>query len=247
MPPVDRGENQRFPAIVIEDAVWPTKLTREQQKAVKQRSKDFDAALKARARAAGWRYARGEVFRQAGDWFVSVFPSLLWEQGALARLMIKPMALDPLFWDIVGLPENRDLPLSFRATGAWVLRPRTLDETVALDIGEIDALADALLAWSDERSKKSLAKASVQTMLADLPNIPELGGQPLALATCLHILADDLDGAMRLCRISDPDAHPLMREGGGFSTHNRDGLESTFIEQAREWIAARRRGAITTV
>lgn len=227
--------------------VWPAKLTREQQRAVKQRSKDFDAALKAKARAAGWRYARGEMFKQAGDWFVSVLPSLLWQRGALARLMIKPMALDPLFWDIVGLPENRKLPLSFRATGAWVLRPTTLDEPVALDIGDIDPLADALLTWSNGRSEKALAGASVQAMLADLPNESELRGQPRALATCLRIMANDLDGAMRLCRICDPDAHPLMREGGGFTTHNRDGSTSTFVDQARDWIAVRRRSAISVI
>ena len=90
--------------------VWPAKLTREQQKAAKQRGKDFDAALKVRSRAAGWRFARGEVFRQTGDWFISILPSLLWERGALVRMTVKPMTLDPLFWQIVGLSENEALP-----------------------------------------------------------------------------------------------------------------------------------------
>lgn len=79
---------------------WPAKLTREQQNAVKRRDKDFDAALKLAAKATGWHHARGTVFRQSGDWFIGMLPSLLWEHGAIVRMMVKPMALDPLFWDI---------------------------------------------------------------------------------------------------------------------------------------------------
>jgi hypothetical protein len=54
---------------------WPANLPREQQKAVKKRSECFDAALKRDARAAGWRYARGTIFRQSGGWFISILPS----------------------------------------------------------------------------------------------------------------------------------------------------------------------------
>ncbi|MFK4875237.1 hypothetical protein [Novosphingobium sp. ZW T3_23] len=84
--------------IMSEVPAWPAKLTREQQRSVKLRAKEFDAALKSTARAAGWRFARGEVFQQTGDWFVNVMPSLLWERGASARMIVKPMALDALFW-----------------------------------------------------------------------------------------------------------------------------------------------------
>ena len=225
----------------------PAKLTREQQKAAKQRGKDFDAALKRGACSAGWRYARGEVFRQSGDWFISIMPSLLWERGVVVRMMVKPMALDPLFWDIVGLNENEALPLSFRATGAWVLRPPSTDEHVGLNTAEVQALSVEVWEWSNRRATEILKTISIETMLTALPSGENLGGQPRALATCLHILLDDLDGAMRLCRIDDAETHPLMREGGGFTTHNRDGSISTFLDQARDWIARKRRGELSVV
>src|SRR3954452_11359725 len=94
---------------------WATKLTREQQRALKQRDKDFQVALKAAARRRGWRYAGGEIFRQDGEWFASVMPFPPAWQVVVAQFILKPMALDPLFWDIVGLSENSRLPLSFRA------------------------------------------------------------------------------------------------------------------------------------
>lgn len=226
---------------------WPAKLTREQQKAVKQRGKDFNVALKSGARAAGWRFARGTVFRQTGDWFVDILPSLLWERGAHVRIMIKPMALDPLFWDIVGLSENESLPLSFRATGAWVLRPPFTDDHVGLPIAEVQPLAAAVLDWGNLRSAEMLPSISIPSMLAALPGEERLHGQGRALAICLRILSGDLDGALRLCRIDDPALHPLMRDSGGFTTHHHDGSTSTFLDQARDWIARRRRGELRIV
>ena len=226
---------------------WPAKMTREQQRSVKQRGKEFDAALKGKARAAGWRFARGEVFRQTGDWFISVMPALLWEHGAMVRMTVKPMALDPLFWDIVGLSENRALPLSFRATGAWVLRPPSTDDYLGLNTIQVGPLAAEVLEWSNQRSAAVVQSISFKSMLAALPEEQHLRGQPRALATCLHIMMNDLDGASRLCRVDDPAAHPLMREGGGFTTHNGDGSISTFLDQARDWIARRLRGDLRSI
>jgi hypothetical protein len=223
---------------------WPAKLTREQQRSVKQRRKEFDALLKGKARAAGWRFVRGEVFRQTGDWFINIMPSLLWERGAIVRMMTKPMALDPVFWNIVGLNENEALPLSFRATGAWVLRPPSIDDHVGLDTIEVEPLAAKVLDWSNQRATAVLQSISLKSMLAALPDEQHLRGQHRALAICLNIMMNDLDGAMRLCRVDDPATHPLMREGGGFTTHNRDGSISTFLDQARDWIARKRRGEL---
>lgn len=223
---------------------WPAKLTREQQRSAKLRAKEFDGALKSTARAAGWRFARGEVFQQTGDWFVNVVPSLLWERGAYASMMVKPMALDSLFWEIVGLRDNEALPLSFRATGAWVLRPASVNGHIGLSTFEVGSLATQVLEWCDERASALLQSISLKSMLLALPHDQHLRGQNRALAICLHIMMDDLDKAMRLCRINDPAAHPLMHECGGFTTHNADGSVSTFLDQACDWIARKRRGEL---
>ncbi|MBT2187083.1 hypothetical protein [Sphingobium nicotianae] len=220
---------------------WPAKLTREQKKAVKQRSKNFDAALKGASRAAGWRFARGGVFRQTGDWFISILPSLLWERGALVRMMVKPMALDPLFWNIVGLSENEALPLSFRATGAWVLRPPSTEGHVGPNTMQVQPLATEVLDWGNRRAAEALQSISTTSMLSALPDEEHLRGQYRALAICVRIMMDDLDGAARLCRIADPAIHPLIQEAGGFTTHNSDGSVSSFLDQARDWIARNRR------
>jgi hypothetical protein len=224
----------------------PAKLTREQQKAAKQRSNDFDAALKRAARAAGWRYARGTIFRQSGDWFISVMPSLLWERGAVVSMMVKPMAIDPLFWDIVGLSENNTLPLSFRANGAWVLRPPSTESCVGLHTIEVDLLAKNVFEWGNRQVSQILTSISIASMLEALPESNQVRAQR-ALAICLHILAKDMDRAFELSRLDDPHTHPLLQENGGFTTHNCDGSVSTFLDQARDWIARKRREKMKVV
>lgn len=84
-------------------------------------------------------------------------------------------------------------------------------------------------------------------MFKSLVSEQTIRGQNLALATCLHILMRDLNGAMDLCRIDDPDLHPMMRDSGGFTTHNHDGSSSTFLDQARDWIARKRRDELSIV
>ena len=72
-------------------------------------------------------------------------------------------------------------------------------------------------------------------------------GQSRALAICLTILAGYLEEAMQLCRPDDPDMHPQMGDWGGFNTINPDGSYSTFLDQARDWIARKRRDELTVV
>ena len=163
------------------------------------------------------------------------------------RLSIKPMALDLLFWEIVGLSENLALPLSFRERGAWVLRPPATEVEVGSDCDDVDALAAEVLRVATLHSDEAVQGASVHSLLARVPAEQELRGQPRPVAVCLHILAGELDAAMRLCRPDEPLVHPLMRESGGFTTHHRDGSSSTFLEQARDWIMSHRRDGLHVV
>ena len=225
----------------------PAKLTREQQRQLKQRNKDFDAALKREARLSKWGYAGGLVFRQREDWFVCAIGTLLWERGVEIDIGIKPMELDPLFWDIVGLGENRALPLSFRANGAWVLRPATSRARFGTDVTDVGPLAALAMAEIERWAGDLVASTSIATMLNALPTDEDLRGQPRALAVCLNLLNSEFDRAQKLCRTDDGDAHPLVREGGGFTTHNPDGSVSTFLDQAREWIAQHRRSHMSPI
>ena len=215
----------------------PAKVTREQQKAETQRGKDFRAAFRRGARAAGWGFADDTAFRQCGDWYVSLSSSLLWQRGALARLAIKPMGLDPVFWEIAGLGGNETQPLSFRSTGTWTLQPPSIDDRVGLDMADVERLAGKVLDWGRRQETERLREISIASMLATLPSEHRLGGRLRAMAICLHILLDDLAGARRLCGVARPDLLPGMREDGGFIMVHPDGSAATFTDLARDWTA----------
>jgi hypothetical protein len=206
----------------------PARISREEARGVKEREKLFAGTLKAEAKVAGWRYANGSIFRQQGDWFVSVFPSLLWGRGLTARLLAKPMAVDRLFWRIVKLPENDRLPLSFRANGAWVLRPPSFQATIALDERDPERLAHEFVAWSTDRLPQ-VAPFSVNGLLSEIEDLGPRRKHHVALEICLRLQLGDWDGALSLCGDRGP------HESGGFGVGDK-----TFFDLARDWIAAER-------
>lgn len=217
---------------------WPNKVTREEARMAKQREREFLSAIKAQGRQSGWRFARADIFRQEGEWFVSNMPTLAWQRGVWSRMTVKPMALDPLFWDIVGLPENNRLPLSFRATGAWVLQPNEPAEAVGSEEASPIELARRVVDWSNQRLA-ALPHLSIDSMLAELGSRQRLQYQRRTLAICLYLLKGDFDEAQELCYEAG-DQRPLMADGGGYCTNHADGTRSTFNEQALRWIADRR-------
>ncbi|MBV9511525.1 MAG: hypothetical protein JO303_14730 [Caulobacteraceae bacterium] len=206
----------------------PARVSREAARGAKQRQKLFLTALKAAARAAGWKAAGGGVFRQQDEWFVSVLPVLLWERGVKAMLLAKPMAIDPLFWRVVGLPENERLPLSFRANGAWVLRPPFRDANIGLGETDPERLADAFVTWAGDHLP-AVTAGTPATLLAEIESLGERRRHHATLEICLRLMLDDWSGALALCEGRGPT------DFGGYGSG-----KMTFFDWARDWIAANR-------
>lgn len=203
---------------------WPDRITREQARAKKERERSFTGAIKRGVKAAGWRFSAGCLFRQRGNWFVSALPSLLWQRGAIVMSMSKPMDIDPIFWDIVGLPENNALPLSFRANGAWVLRPPQPNTYVALEEGDPEKLAEAVIAWADSWSTEVEAKP-LEALISEMEGLGASRYQFTAFEICLHLVRRDYFRALKIIHEQGED------ESGGFVTG-----DASFFDQAKAWI-----------
>jgi hypothetical protein len=87
---------------------------------------------------------------------------------------IKPMGSDPVFWDLLGMPENNQTPLSFRGVGAWTCTP------VEFARGSIDecemrptAAARGIVEWADRELAKVLHDLTIDRFLAKLLAAPE--------------------------------------------------------------------------
>jgi hypothetical protein len=88
--------------------------------------KETVSATKPYAMRDGWKHTAYGVFRQSGPWFISTWISGGFHTGGSGshglgpltikvRLGIKPMAVDPIFWQIRGHPELLRKNLSYRA------------------------------------------------------------------------------------------------------------------------------------
>lgn len=95
-------------------------------------AKACNTAVKDLAKAAGWKRYDYFLFREAESYFFKARLNVhVNASRSVATLEAKPMALDPIVWDIFGLEDNRRLPLSFRGSGAFVSSALTFHEQEA--------------------------------------------------------------------------------------------------------------------
>jgi hypothetical protein len=95
------------------------------------------------------------MFQDHGGWFVAVQPRVyIYEPVTKASLSVKPMSIDPIFWDVVGSSSNHSTRLSFRLFGAWTCAAPQL---VEMDVSEnevVDLVAEQLRRRADDQIER---------------------------------------------------------------------------------------------
>ena len=207
--------------------------SKHEKKERREKATLLQKTLRRLAVGSSWRFSGGTLFREYAGWFVEV-ESSVWASArrTTAHLRIKPMAMDPLFWDIVGLPENRKLPLSFRALGAWTCRAPVLKES---DFDEVtlgpELLAQKILAWADEQLL-DIAKLGSQDFLNFLRGAPRgYVGAYLAVEVTALMLSGKDQEAYALC-----EEARKRGDSGGFSVAAKS---VTFVSLATNWLERR--------
>lgn len=104
--------------------VLPNICREETTQSVAKRRRVFEkellAALGPAIKGTGWKKSGSTLFRQSGNYFQEIRISVsLYDGKTGVTHYIKPMALDPILWDVLGLSENASEPLSFRTNGAF--------------------------------------------------------------------------------------------------------------------------------
>jgi hypothetical protein len=117
-------------------------------------NKLLNDTLKKSAKEHNWKYSRGFVFKGTDLLFFSLIVVAQVKRLQLScSLRYKLLAFDDLFWKIVGMEENSQQPLSFRAFGAWTAPDESVSE-VTLPVTDWDptnlkARIDELLVCSE--------------------------------------------------------------------------------------------------
>lgn len=136
--------------------------------------RDLKKQIRAAVKGTPWKQSKGIVFRQIDEWFIAghwrkVSADL--QDGLRIELMAKPMALDPMIWETMGLEENNTQPLSFRYWGAFVCGTPVLAAEVIAEtdpekaapamIATLDRMVPGLLDTLADKRFSELAKNPV--------------------------------------------------------------------------------------
>jgi hypothetical protein len=177
------------------------------------------------------------LFREMGGWFFDAHPSVMifWRETR-ASLRVKPMGVDPIFWDLVGMPENRNQSLSFRGLGAWVCRAPPIEDG-PIDECEMDAEAAAhgFVRWTIDTADRVGSTLTLQAFVELVERVQRPGPFNPFLATKIatRILMGDEEEARRL------SSEAVARgDVGGFTA------QGTFPEMALRWLDAQRAGRV---
>ena len=207
-------------------------LSRAEQQERKALSKAVVGELKRQIRGTGWRISQGWLFREHAGWFMEVRADVwLGEPRTMVAWRAKPMGLDPVFWDIVGTPNNREQPLSFRLFGAWTCSvPALVEAEIPEENRQAELIAHAVRDWADAQFEGTEPSRSIDAFVELLRNHPRRGHFLASYITAL-ILTHRRDEAL-----AESTAAIERCEAAGFRVSNL-----TFPDLAKAWLTSRER------
>lgn len=112
----------------------------------KQKEKGWDGLIKQIAKANDWKFNGWFAYKEMNDFFYQAnFYTSGIDNSLIGSLQFKPLIIDEVFWEIVGLEDNKKMPLSFRGNGSFVIRSKSIfnfsqkviSESLSTDINKL--------------------------------------------------------------------------------------------------------------
>lgn len=203
------------------------KITRAEESARHAFRRALEKSLRIQVKGTDWKSAHGSIFCDKSGWFIAVSPSVhIFEHITKAMVSVKPMAIDPIFWDIVGLPENREQPLSFRANGAWACRPPYYAEINIDEDEDPDIVAERLFVVAIEQLDSVTRTYSMERFLAACREAGAMADAYLSSVIPALIALHRRDDALGICE----EASSQGWSGGILAS------EGSFVEMAAAYL-----------
>lgn len=202
-------------------------MTRAEISARHTYRRELEKSVRALTKATAWKSVAGGIFREQADWFIEVRLDVhINEHVTKARIFVKPMAIDPIFWDVVGLSENREMPLSFRANGAWTCSSPCFAEAALREDGNPTIVANHMIAVANEQLEIALKSYSLDAFLSACLGPAEARGSYLASVVTTLIAMNRMEEALVACEQAQSRDF-----AGGFVAP-----AGTFVEMAAAWL-----------
>jgi hypothetical protein len=155
-------------------------------------------------KGSGWRKNQNTIFRQKeGYFYVATFSVYLNDEVTKIEFSVKPMGIDPLFWEITGMRDNENQPLSFRAWAAFRCPEIPIEEFFVTDGSEDESkLSNKLFNWVQSRItelNETIDKTTFSELVKNHKNQKERGAYAITLITTL-IAEGSLTKALELAK-----------------------------------------------
>lgn len=180
-----------------------------------------------------WKKSSTALYMQSENFFQDFMISVQFNEqkvGVVQRF--KPMALDFLLWDIMGMTENVSEPLSFRTWGAFTCDGLPIYEKLLEQADDARDMATKLVTIAENNSflfQEFLRAENYSSLLAKHPNQVERGAYAVTLVTSL---INDGDYEAAACLASEYEA------GKRHSAHQLSSFGVSFHRLALNWIDA---------
>ena len=148
----------------------------------------------------GWKKIQNVFFQKFGNWFWTLtVNTYLNDEKTTLSLDVKPIEIDSLLWEILGIPENQNEPLSFRAKGAFTCSSLPVASLTIDDANmSADSIGQKTNLWLSENFEKycdSVSGASFSSQVKNHQNQIDRGSYAITLVISL-ILESKLEQAM---------------------------------------------------
>lgn len=196
--------------------------------------KELLKALGTVIKGSPWKKSSTALYMQSGKFFQDFMISVQFNNDEKVGVVqkFKPMALDFLLWDIMGMTENASEPLSFRTWGAFTCDGLPIYEKLVEQADDALDMATNLVSIAENNSslfQEVLQAESYSNLLAKHPNQVEHGAYAVTLVTSL---INDGDYEAAACLAGEYEA------GKRHSVHQLSSFGVSFHRLALNWINA---------
>lgn len=169
----------------------------------KLKEEEINKTVKILFKEGKWKFKSNFAYKEINDFFFFVMVIVSSKTSNItATLSFKPMRVDEIFWEIVGLTENKKMPLSFRGDGAFTL-PKIMIEGYRIPISEEKIIADInqIIKQIDDTLSEIIKKVNtIDAFIKYIENKPDKDTNLLYRDTLIvaHLANNDIKMAMRL-------------------------------------------------
>lgn len=189
-------------------------------------------AVRQIAKGTGWRSVEGMLFQDLNGWWTGISPVVsIVEDTTTVNVLLKPMSIDPVFWEITGMPENNVQALSFRYLGAFTCPTPTVQELEVNETGTPSDVAARILKISNEQAEQNSDLRNLPAYVSYLETLHDPHDTFRSTIVCSLIVMGREQEAADLCKTAPSGSGKFLFLGPGPNT--------SFESMALDWLDRR--------